>query len=69
MLRYAYDKNYPGGKKMAMNVMELNSQKKAERIIHAGRKTHRMHWQKMYGTDSTGGLTVKYLVFYLQKEA
>lgn len=50
-----------------MKVVELNSQNKAERIIFAGRKTHRMHWQKMYGTDSTGGLTVKYLVFYQQR--
>lgn len=51
-----------------MKVVETNSKDKAEKIIAAGRRTHRMHWQKMYGTDRSGGLTTKYLVFYQQKE-
>lgn len=54
---------------MKTKVVVLNSQKKAERIIHSGAKTHRMYWQKMYGTDIDGGLTVQYLIFYSQKEA
>lgn len=51
-----------------MRTLILNNKDKAERIIHAGRKTHRMHWQKIYGTDSTGGLQVRFLIFYRQKE-
>lgn len=54
---------------MKMQTIELNSKDKAEKIIHASRGKHRMHWQKMYGTDATGGLTVKYLIFYYPKEA
>lgn len=51
-----------------MMVSVMNSKEKAEKIIFAGRKTHRMHWQKMYKTDSNGELVTKYLVFYVQKE-
>lgn len=49
---------------MEMQTIEVNTQKKAERIIRMNKGVHRMHWQNMYSTDKTGGLMVKYLIFY-----
>ena len=50
-----------------METIEVNSQRKAERIIYTDKGQHRMHWTKMYGTDRNGDLTVKYLIFYKPK--
>lgn len=47
-----------------MLVMRINSQKKAEKIIHSNRGKRRMHWQKYYSTDRDGGTRTEYLVFY-----
>lgn len=47
-----------------MLVMRINSQKKAEKIIHRNRGKRRMHWQKYYSTDRDGGSRTEYLIFY-----
>lgn len=47
-----------------MLVMRINSQKKAEKIIHSNRGKRRMHWQRYYYTDHEGGLCAEYLIFY-----
>ena len=47
-----------------MQVMRINSQKKAEKIIHSNRGKRRMHWQKYYRHDKDGGLCTEYLIFY-----
>lgn len=51
-----------------MNSIILNSQKKAERIIHAGHRTHNMTWQKYYSTNKDGFVITQYIIFYRQRE-
>lgn len=47
-----------------MFVMRVNSQKKAERIVHGNRGKRRMNWQKYYSTDREGRTRTEYLLFY-----
>lgn len=47
-----------------MLTITLFSQKRAERIIHANKGKHRMHWSKFYDTDTDGGLRPRYMIFY-----
>lgn len=47
-----------------MLVMRINSQKKAEKIIHSSKGKHRMHWQKYYSTSRDGETKTEYLIFY-----
>jgi len=46
-----------------MLTITLFSQKRAEKIIHANKGKHRMHWQKFYD-DNGEGLRARYMIFY-----